>query len=74
MRLLVLLFAIAMPVVAWLTERGTFGLPSAAVSAQFPNLLLPAGWAFSIWGVIFVFDLLYGMWQAGSIAHATMRR
>ncbi|MUV12918.1 hypothetical protein [Noviluteimonas gilva] len=66
MRLLVLLFAIAMPVVAWLTERGTFGPSSAAVSAQFPNLLLPAGWAFSIWGVIFVFDLLYGMWQAGS--------
>jgi hypothetical protein len=64
MRLLVLLFAIAMPVVAWFTERGDFGPPSGAVSAQFPNLLLPAGWAFAIWGLIFVFDVLYGVWQA----------
>ena len=64
MRLLVLLFAIAMPVVGWLTERGTFGPTSAAVSAQFPNLLLPAGWAFAIWGLIFTFDVLYGLWVA----------
>ena len=52
MRLLVLLFAIAMPVVAFLTERGTFGATSAVQSAASPTLLVPAGWAFAIWSLI----------------------
>lgn len=64
MRLLVLLCSLAMPVVAWLSQRGTFGPTNAAVSAQYPTLLLAAGYAFAIWGLIFVFDVLYGVWQA----------
>jgi len=63
MRLLVLLFAIAMPVVGFLTERGTFGPTSAVQSAASPTLLVPAGWAFAIWSLIFLFDLMYAIWQ-----------
>ena len=64
MRLLVLLSSIAMPVVAYLSQRGVFGPDNGAVSDQYPTLVVAAGYAFAIWGVIFLFDLLYGIWQA----------
>jgi hypothetical protein len=64
MRLLVLLCSLAMPVVAWFSERGAFGPTNGAVSNQYPTLLVAAGWAFAIWGLIFLFDVLYGVWQA----------
>lgn len=64
MRLLVLLSAIAMPVVAWLSQRGVFGPDNGTVSGQYPTLLVAAGYAFAIWGLIFAFDLAYGLWQA----------
>jgi hypothetical protein len=64
MRLLVLLMSIAMPVVSFLSQRGTFGPDNGTVSDQYPTLLVAAGYAFAIWGVIFLLDLIYGIWQA----------
>ena len=64
MRLLVLLAAIAMPVVAWLSNNGTFGPDNGTVSDRYPTLLVAAGYAFAIWGLIFLLDLAYAVWQA----------
>ena len=64
MRLLVLLTAIAMPVVAWLSNRGTFGPDNGTMSDRYPTLLVAAGYAFAIWGLIFLLDLVYAVWQA----------
>jgi len=64
MRLLVLLAAIAMPVVAWLSNTGAFGPDNGTVSDRYPTLLVAAGYAFSIWGAIFLLDLAYAAWQA----------
>ena len=64
MRLLVLLAAIAMPVVAWLSNAGTFGPDNGTMSDRYPTLLVAAGYAFAIWGLIFLLDLVYALWQA----------
>lgn len=62
-RLLVLLAAIAMPIVAWLTNSGTFGPDNGTMSDRYPTLLVAAGYAFAIWGLIFLLDLAYAAWQ-----------
>jgi hypothetical protein len=64
MRLLVLLCSLAMPLVAWFSQRGAFGPTNGAIAMQYPTLLLAVGWAFAIWGLIFLCDVLYGIWQA----------
>lgn len=64
MRLLVLLAAIAMPVVAWFSNNGTFGPDNGTISDRYPTLLVAAGYAFAIWGLIFLLDLAYAAWQA----------
>ncbi|GHA79581.1 hypothetical protein [Cognatilysobacter bugurensis] len=64
MRLLVVLMSIAMPLVAWLSQRGAFGPTQDVVSDAFPTLLVAAGYAFSIWGLIFALDVAYAIWQA----------
>ncbi|GAB3509822.1 hypothetical protein MNQ95_08665 [Pseudoxanthomonas daejeonensis] len=64
MRLLVLLFALAMPVVSWLSQSGAFGPDNGTISDRYPTLLVAAGYAFSIWGLIFLLDVVYGIWQA----------
>jgi hypothetical protein len=64
MRLLVLLFALAMPLVSWLSQSGAFGPDNGVVSDRYPTLLVAAGYAFSIWGLIFLLDLVYAVWQA----------
>lgn len=63
MRLLVLLAAIAMPIVAWLTNSGSFGPDNATMSDRYTTLLVASGYAFAIWGLIFVLDLVYAGWQ-----------
>jgi hypothetical protein len=63
MRLLVLLTAIAMPVVAWLSNSGSFGPDNGTMSDRYPTLLVAAGYAFAIWGLIFLLDLAYAAWQ-----------
>jgi len=39
------------------------GQTMGAVSAQYPTLLTPAGYAFSIWGLIFLSLTVYVVWQ-----------
>ncbi|WP_372016506.1 hypothetical protein [Pseudoxanthomonas sp. 10H] len=65
MRLLVLLFALAMPVVSWLSQSGAFGPDNGTISDRYPTLLVAAGYAFSIWGLIFLLDVFYAAWQLG---------
>ncbi|WP_421567220.1 hypothetical protein [Stenotrophomonas sp. PD6] len=63
MRWIVLLAALAMPAVAWLSQTGQFGPTNGAISDRYPTLLVAAGYAFSIWGVIFLWNVLFGLWQ-----------
>lgn len=63
MRLLVLLAALSMPIVAWFSQRGAFGPDNAAISNAYPTLLVAAGYAFSIWGLIFLWDVVFAIWQ-----------
>ena len=64
MRIVLLLCALAMPLVAAFAQRGAFGPTNGVVSEQFPTLLAAQGYAFSIWGLIFALDLVFGVWQA----------
>lgn len=41
-----------------------FGTPTGAVSDVNPTPITPAGWAFSIWSIIFVGVLAFAAWQA----------
>ena len=63
MRVLVLLFALLMPAVAWMSNAGLFGPDNATISNQYPTLLVAAGYAFSIWGLIFLWDIGFALWQ-----------
>ena len=63
MRLAVLLTALAMPAIAWLSNRRAFGPTNGEVSDRYPTLLIAAGWAFSLWGLIFLLDFAYALWQ-----------
>src|SRR5690554_5679636 len=63
MRILVLLLALATPVVAWLSQTGAFGPDQGTISDRYPTLLVAAGWAFSIWSLIFVLDIVHGVLQ-----------
>lgn len=76
MRLAVLLCAVAMPLVALLSQRGAFGPDNGAISDRYPTLLVASGYAFSIWGLIFLWDVAYGVWQLVSrrAAQASMTR
>ncbi|KRA16256.1 hypothetical protein [Lysobacter sp. Root604] len=64
MRLLVLLSALSMPLVAWWSQRGAFGPDNATLSDRYPTLLVAAGYAFAIWGPIFLCDALFAFWQS----------
>ena len=63
MKVLVALLAWAMPVVAWLSNSGMFGPTNGAISDRYPTLIVAAGYAFAIWGPIFVLDVIYGTRQ-----------
>ncbi|WP_329741277.1 hypothetical protein [Dyella sp. A6] len=63
MKYLVAILAWLMPVVAWLSNSGLFGPTNRVISDAYPTLIVAAGYAFSIWGPIFVLDLIYGTWQ-----------
>ena len=66
MRVLVLLSSLAMPLVAWFSQRGAFGPDNGTLSDRYPTLVVAAGYAFSIWGLIFLLDVLFGFWQLSS--------
>lgn len=65
LQVLVILSALAMPLVAWASQRGLFGPDNGAISDRFPTLLVADGYAFSIWGVIFLLDLVFAVWLLG---------
>lgn len=51
-------------VLAYLSNTGAFnGQRMGEVSAKYPTLLTPAGYAFSIWGLIYLGMVAYGIWQ-----------
>lgn len=62
LQLLVILSALSMPLVAWASQRGYFGPDNGAISDRYPTLLVADGYAFSIWGVIFLLDLVLALW------------
>ena len=66
MRILVLLLALAMPLVAWFSQQQAFGPTNGALSDRYPTLVVAAGYAFSIWGLIFLLDVVFGFWQLSS--------
>lgn len=47
----------------WSQARPFNGQSMGTVSAQYPTLLTPAGYAFSIWGLIFLSLTVYAVWQ-----------
>ncbi|UKE69099.1 hypothetical protein K8O61_16900 [Xanthomonas cerealis pv. cerealis] len=63
MRAFVLLMSLAMPLVAWFAQRGAFGPSNGAISDRYPTLNVAAGYAFAIWGPIFLLDLAFAAWQ-----------
>ena len=71
MRWLVLLLSLAMPVVSWFSQQGVFGPTNGAISDRYPTLIVAAGYAFAIWGLIFLWDMVFGAWQAFSRRAAT---
>jgi hypothetical protein len=62
MRTMVLLSTLSMPAVAWLSQRRVFGPDNGEISDRHPTLLIAAGYAFSIWGLIFLLDVVFGVW------------
>ncbi|WP_394538378.1 hypothetical protein PRJ39_21895 [Lysobacter enzymogenes] len=66
MRLPVLVAAALMPAVAWFSQQGYFGPDNGEISDRYPTLLVAAGYAFAIWGLIFLLDLAFAVWQLGS--------
>ena len=63
MRLLVLLLSLAMPVVSWFSQQQAFGPTNGELSDRYPTLIVAAGYAFMIWGLIFLLDVVFGVWQ-----------
>jgi hypothetical protein len=49
--------------ITFYSMTGAFGLTNAEVSAKYQTLITPAGWAFSIWGVIFTGELAFVLAQ-----------
>ena len=66
MRYLVLLLSLAMPLVSWFSQAQAFGPDNGAISDRYPTLVVAAGYAFAIWGLIFLWDVAFGFWQASS--------
>ena len=73
MRFLVLLLALAMPVVAWFSNQGAFGPDNGSISDRYPTLLVAEGYAFAIWGLIFLLDVLFAGWQMKDRGDAVAR-
>ncbi|MCB2409528.1 tryptophan-rich sensory protein [Hymenobacter lucidus] len=55
----------------WANRHPFNGQTMGAVSAKYPTLLTPAGYAFSIWGLIFLALVVYAVWQLLPAQRAT---
>src|SRR5688572_17889916 len=60
---LVLAATIGVIVFNWLAATGRLGTDTAEVSAKYPTLLTPAGYAFSIWSLIYVGLIAFSVYQ-----------
>jgi hypothetical protein len=47
----------------WVSRRPPRGVTQSEVSAAYPTLITPAGWAFAIWGVIYAALLGFALYQ-----------
>ncbi|MFC3550402.1 hypothetical protein ACFOLC_05180 [Lysobacter cavernae] len=74
MRYLVVLAALLMPVMAWFTQRGAFGPGIGATADRYPTLLDVADYAFAIWALIFLWDLVFAFAQLHRHDHAALAR
>ncbi|HKQ78783.1 MAG TPA: tryptophan-rich sensory protein [Blastocatellia bacterium] len=57
-------FAVAQPLVAALTQLEITGPSIGEISDRYPTYVAPAGYAFTIWSLIFALSLGYAVWQA----------
>ena len=74
MSLLVLLATLAPTAYyAFLATGRIDGVSIGSISAKFPTVLTPAGYAFTIWFVIFACLLAFGLYQTGSSKLAMFR-
>ncbi len=63
-QLLNLVFAIVQPIVGYIGSQELTGPSIGTISNRYPTYVVPAGYAFTIWSVIFALCLGYGIWQA----------
>merc|ERR1719502_661514 len=49
--------------VTWLSLTGIFGATNTVLSKKYQTLITPAGWAFSIWGPIFIWETVFVVCQ-----------
>jgi hypothetical protein len=61
--ILVLAATIGVIVFNWLAATGRLGSDTAAISNQYPTLITPAGWAFSIWSLIYLGLIAFSIYQ-----------
>ena len=47
----------------WVSRQPPNGVTQSEVSAAYPTLITPAGWAFAIWGAIYVALLCFALFQ-----------
>jgi hypothetical protein len=74
MRFLVLLFALAMPIVSWFSQQRAFGPDNGTISDRYPTLLVAEGYAFAVWGLIFALDVVFALWQSRADRGPTVAR
>lgn len=56
-------------------HTGVFGPTNGAISDRYPTPIVGAGYAYAIWGPIFLLDVVYGTWQClNRRADAALRR
>jgi hypothetical protein len=61
--ILVLAATLGVIVFNWLAATGRLGSDTAAISAKYPTLLTPAGYAFSIWSLIYLGLIAFSIYQ-----------
>ncbi|MEP6704326.1 MAG: TspO/MBR family protein [Acidobacteriota bacterium] len=61
--ILVLAATVGVIVFNWLAATGRLGSDTAAISAKYPTLLTPAGYAFSIWSLIYLGSICFSIYQ-----------
>src|SRR6476620_7794288 len=61
----ILVLAATIGVIAfnWLAATGRLGSDTAAISAKYPTLVTPAGYAFSIWSLIYLGLIVFSIYQ-----------